>query len=336
MNKGRLDYIDIAKGIGILLVLLGHLLPNESVLKSAIYSFHMPLFFVTYGIVMKQYSFKEIIKRRTQTILIPYVLWALIFTSFSYKNVLYIVYGTNETLSRAGSNAMLWFLVSMFVATCLGGKIITAISKGKESKQKGLLLIAAICTLLLGYGLNMLHNKITIGGQVIGLPWALDVSLLATAFVLFGKLFYISFWYKLERVKAPIRACIGILMSACSIIGIFEKSDKGYPQMATYDIGNPILYFIIACISCIGILLLSSVIEQFKLSKLLVWLGKHTLLIFIMHRTIVYYCKDFYAIHSNMLVGAAMWIVMIIYSSAAAVVIEIFCPLLAGKSRTNK
>ena len=44
MNKEkRIEWIDIAKGIGILLVVLGHITKNE-VLYEIIYSFHMPLF----------------------------------------------------------------------------------------------------------------------------------------------------------------------------------------------------------------------------------------------------------------------------------------------------
>lgn len=39
----RLEYIDIAKGIGIICVILGHM-DNDSI-KQFVFSFHMPLFF---------------------------------------------------------------------------------------------------------------------------------------------------------------------------------------------------------------------------------------------------------------------------------------------------
>ena len=38
----RLEYIDIAKGIGIICVILGHM-DNDSI-KQFVFSFHMPLF----------------------------------------------------------------------------------------------------------------------------------------------------------------------------------------------------------------------------------------------------------------------------------------------------
>lgn len=48
------DYIDLAKGVGIILVILGHgMFPCHF----AIDAFHMPLFFVLAGITFKQPKF---------------------------------------------------------------------------------------------------------------------------------------------------------------------------------------------------------------------------------------------------------------------------------------
>ena len=54
--NARYYEIDVAKGIGILLVMLGHILPNNSFLRMIIYSFHMPLFFILSGLVIKNRS----------------------------------------------------------------------------------------------------------------------------------------------------------------------------------------------------------------------------------------------------------------------------------------
>lgn len=54
MNQ-RINWIDSAKGIGILLVVLGHSTGNiEDPLNKAILSFHMPLFFFLSGLCSKQ------------------------------------------------------------------------------------------------------------------------------------------------------------------------------------------------------------------------------------------------------------------------------------------
>jgi hypothetical protein len=49
MRSKRLDWIDIAKGIAIILVIVGHTVPNPSPLRHAIFSFHMPVFFILAG-----------------------------------------------------------------------------------------------------------------------------------------------------------------------------------------------------------------------------------------------------------------------------------------------
>lgn len=48
-KEERLEYIDIAKGIAILLVVVGHTVRrgdpvNEDIVRGLIFSFHMPLF----------------------------------------------------------------------------------------------------------------------------------------------------------------------------------------------------------------------------------------------------------------------------------------------------
>lgn len=52
-NYKRRESIDMAKALAIIFVILGHILPKESVLKQYIYSFHMPMFFILTGIVLK-------------------------------------------------------------------------------------------------------------------------------------------------------------------------------------------------------------------------------------------------------------------------------------------
>ncbi len=47
-NKKRINYIDIARGIAIILMILGHIVPPGTIRK-IIFSFHMPLFVIVIG-----------------------------------------------------------------------------------------------------------------------------------------------------------------------------------------------------------------------------------------------------------------------------------------------
>lgn len=55
MEKERLSWLDVLKGIGIILVVMGHIYSN-SIIFNWLYSFHMPLFFFAAGCV---YRYKE-------------------------------------------------------------------------------------------------------------------------------------------------------------------------------------------------------------------------------------------------------------------------------------
>ena len=97
-NKKYYNEITIAKGIGILLVVLGHALKQTGVsnvprnaLISIIYSFHMPLFFVLSGFVsvkILQYSkmteYINYIKSRATRLLIPYFVMGILYMPLKY------------------------------------------------------------------------------------------------------------------------------------------------------------------------------------------------------------------------------------------------------------
>lgn len=67
----RIDWIDIAKGYGMIMVILAHL--GVGVIGFWIYSFHMPLFFFLSGFVFSdKYSFGTFLKKKITKIIIPY------------------------------------------------------------------------------------------------------------------------------------------------------------------------------------------------------------------------------------------------------------------------
>lgn len=80
MNK-RIDWIDAAKGYGILLVILGHL--ELGMFSEWIYTFHIPLFFFLSGYVFStKHNFFEFLKRKCKALLVPYFLMGLILIIF--------------------------------------------------------------------------------------------------------------------------------------------------------------------------------------------------------------------------------------------------------------
>lgn len=75
----RKNWIDWAKAIGILLVVMGHSNYNQPDINPMIFMIHMPLFFVVSGYLYKtNMSMKEISVSNVRTLLIPYILFNLI------------------------------------------------------------------------------------------------------------------------------------------------------------------------------------------------------------------------------------------------------------------
>ncbi len=140
MNKenGRLDYVDIAKAIGIVLVVTGHVVAGDSLIKKIIYSFHMPLFFVVAGIVARGIDCRntklaaEFLSGKVKRLLVPYGIWALIYCPFSFRHCIQILYGSRELLLKAGTLTSLWFLPVLFTASILTGPVIEAAKRGRR------------------------------------------------------------------------------------------------------------------------------------------------------------------------------------------------------------
>ncbi|MBD1556285.1 acyltransferase [Vibrio sp. S9_S30] len=146
--KNRTDWVDYAKGIGILLVVYGHVargLFNAKIdmpaalyfrIDSAIYSFHMPLFFFLSGLFF-YHSFskrgtKKLMFSKVDTIFYPYVLWSLLQGSIEAVLSTY----TNGNVSFSDVLALLWapraqfwFLYALFFAFLVSSIVYTTASK---------------------------------------------------------------------------------------------------------------------------------------------------------------------------------------------------------------
>jgi fucose 4-O-acetylase-like acetyltransferase len=132
MNNNRYQWVDVAKGIGIILVVYGHTmrgLNNASLIDANIfwvsdtllYSFHMPLFFLLSGLFFKKSIQKRgsggIFIEKCKTILYPYMVWSLLQTMIEI--VLSRYTNGHQELSSIYTclfipRAQFWFLFALF------------------------------------------------------------------------------------------------------------------------------------------------------------------------------------------------------------------------------
>lgn len=72
----RLGWLDAAKGVGIVLVVIAHVW-TSGVVRDGIYAFHMPLFFLLAGYVASPRPMGIFLKRQWSSLAVPYILFLL-------------------------------------------------------------------------------------------------------------------------------------------------------------------------------------------------------------------------------------------------------------------
>jgi fucose 4-O-acetylase-like acetyltransferase len=198
MDQNRLVTIDVAKGIGILLVVLGHSYLSTSNVKlfDIIYSFHMPLFFFLSGVFFKfDKNFKIFILKKTDQILKPFyvillsfgVLKILVYNLNFQDGILGIFYGTGSTIPLIS----LWFLGHLWITFNVAWVIERILRFSFQPKYFQIPILMLM--LILGYFLMEYFNQLSIkifgisdSVKNAGLPLSIDLSLISAAFFMLG------------------------------------------------------------------------------------------------------------------------------------------------------
>ena len=113
----RSKYIDIAKGITICLMVIGHT-GIPVLLSNFIFAFHMPLFFIASGWTTNwdKYSTCTFIYRRFKTLIIPFLIYSLIVQALKYS------IGNGDIVSwliHGWGGYALWFIPVLYLSSVL-------------------------------------------------------------------------------------------------------------------------------------------------------------------------------------------------------------------------
>ena len=265
----RIEWIDIAKGIGILLVILGHSVKFGGVTHNLIFSFHMPLFLILSGITYKQKDNKTFICRKFRTLIIPYVIFYLIGfgisvmipfwrDGLSVKTVVKDIYLANPNAANVSS---IWFLVSLFWVEI----IFNFIQKFNKTIQY---IIVGVC-LLLGFIYSHMIHVITFLPEG-RLPFNIDTSLIALTF------FATGVWLK------KIITDKTLFFISC-VLFIISFALNGRVNLHGLTFHNPLLYLLESISGTIILIficfVLSTKVKRKMVMAPLDWMGKHSLVI---------------------------------------------------------
>lgn len=71
-EKNRVQYFDIARGIAMICIILGHL--NNSLINRVVFTFHVPIFFFISGYFMNsKCGIKDYARNKLRTLIVPYI-----------------------------------------------------------------------------------------------------------------------------------------------------------------------------------------------------------------------------------------------------------------------
>lgn len=264
----RYPYIDAAKGILIICVVLGHVLNFESFLtgavKTMIYSFHMPAFFVISGILIKPEArrFPEFAKRRAKRLLIPYVLFELmggflqmLLLGTEEVNLTGILYGILTLHCHTGAD---WFLPTLFAA-----ELLCFISIQYAGQKPTALL--ALLGFVLAFAIPDWNYPVAVVRRI----------LVAYGFITAGFLFKRFFTAKSGPVL--LVDIIGIVLISCC---------NGVVDLSVRSFHNPVLYVLGGIAGTCFVLNFSQYLPG-KLEQVFAYIGQNSLTIMGTHQHVL-------------------------------------------------
>lgn len=286
-TSGRSDFIDVARGIGILCVFCGHLFYILSPVCRLMFSFHLPLFFCLSGMVFRSaaiQSFSELRVRVLRRFILPYFYFIILsFIPYFFRGPCHIDFEFILRLVKSVFfngypmvNGALWFL------TCLAMVQIVYWSLRKTLKLE--LLIA--CSFAVGIGMAIL---LQIYPRMISwMPLKLETVPLATVYFALGCLCKSM----IERIRH------GGLLVLLVGLGILLCLNSFSPFSSLQGVGiHSWMFFPMSFLGSCSVFLLSGLIVRSPnsmIAKGLIYIGRNSL---------CYFCLEFVTLPILMFLG---------------------------------
>lgn len=279
--------VDIAKGIGIVLVIIGHLnhfWGYEDLVPTLIYSFHMPLFIILSGYVFNYHSglsTKEYCLKRFDQIIKPYFMFAAITFIYSAAinggikgDEVYGIFIGNGIDNHLDFNIALWFLPMLFLCNVIFWCVVR-LSKyiSAERKQRVALIIFGTVLTIIGYYM-IIHQK--------RFPWGVETALFSQSFMLFGYMFKV--FYGKYNMNIYLEKYLFVCAPIIVIIWWYVTRLNGRVDMNAGYYGNILYFFVTSICGFYMIWQISYLINKVRGIKTIVGvLGKESLYIMAYH-----------------------------------------------------
>lgn len=342
ISKKRISYIDMAKGIGIILVVIGHTEFTSPNLITWISSFHMPLFFIISGILFAhtkvfQKDGKTFICNKLKTILVPYAFFSVIsiiasaildYDSFPEDLVISLL----QTVSFNGI-AVLWFLPALFLSEAIFFRLT------KHTSSRIIIVSVLEISVFSIIGNELYHRFYTITGEYLNLLISYMITVMIRTGIAISFLAIGYYAYRLFLVKILQRGIYWILAGASLALNLCIGLSNCRVDLNQLVLGNYILYYLAAffgsmCVICIC--------RALPYIRPLIYVGENSLIIMVTHGNCrflgICYAIGRLAVSALPILGKIGYIVIVIIVMIGLEVIAItlinrYMPFLIGRNK---
>ena len=314
-RKTRLFFLDAARGLGMLLVILGHIWETDGILPVLIYSFHIPLFFVISGILLNYTQtadrpVRQVFFSGLKGLILPYIFFEFVFAA---------IYGLRNHFNFNGQNIWgglllnplnvpLWFLPTLFLSELLLILLLKAEKSGR------LMTAAAILLYLIPFFLKNSGSPLS----AAALRCCSSVGFLALGYAGCG----------LILESSPRPAALVILAGLEGALALVN----GKTGIYKLTFGNPLLFTVCAAAGSFVVL---SALKRVRI-RILEWIGENTLVFLGLHMIVLRIVQLIPGLHTDTFPGGLAALVLVCaLLTPAALFINSFLPFLAGKKRSK-
>ena len=265
--KKRLDWIDLSKGIGIILMVLGHMPSMPRVIHDWIFTYHMPLFFFLSGYLFRKKNPKKCLKESAQSYLLPSVVYSALFIAIDYilfVDIHNIEISIGRFLSGQGSFDVLWFFVSMFWVKNVYNFII---EKASDEKKANLIMII-IC--IIAYCFTLFK---------IGITFKFMTSIVSVLFFASGYEYRQRDGGEFNKKKLGEKATGAFVINILCLATIYWVG-WNVLDINSQQYGNLIITYVAAISGVLFIVYISRILENYRIMKPIIFIGENSLYFF--------------------------------------------------------
>ena len=283
-TKNKITNISISKGIGIMLMVTGHIFvcSDNMFIHNFIYAFHMPLFFMISGYCFSERhldNFGNYFKRKIVSLYYPYVFWLVLLAIFHNYLLDINIYDINNLWGCDSYYTIDSFLKQIYnIVFYLDGKEILV---GQLWFVRTLFFVSLFGFFVIKYFISHLRYIIMLSLCLSPIICYINFDKLPylhlNNWTFYGiTMFLLGYYFKISKKKYTSTFIVFLSVVLISIVALYKPVTHPYYRSIYLYICTSILGFI-------SILTISNKLVNSTIGKMFEYLGDRTMPILILH-----------------------------------------------------